>query len=88
MAEKIENGDLVKDKISGIAGVVIGITDYLYGCRRLAVQEQNGVKDGRPTNSFYVDEPQAEIVQKAVLLPEPKAEKRYGPRDEPVDSKL
>ena len=87
---RIEPGDLVKDKISGLEGIVTGITIYLYGCRRLIVQVrgEQGRNEGAPTKSFYIDEPQAELLQAGVIRPvvgdpvDPG-----GPRDEPQDTK-
>ena len=58
----IKLGQRVKDKISGAEGIVIARTDWLYGCIRLTIQPEGGWKDGKPLESFTVDEPQCEIV--------------------------
>ena len=84
---EIERGDLVRDKISGLEGIVTGITTYLYGCRRLICQArgEEGQKEGAPTRSFYIDEPQAEHLQSRVLTPVEVGP--GGPREEALDNK-
>jgi len=80
----VELGDRVQDKITGLKGIVVGITNWLYGCRRVVVQPEEA-KDGKPAETFHVDEPQVEIVKKgavagrAVLVEE---ERPHGPRED------
>ncbi len=82
MAEKtIELGDRVKDRISGLQGIAVGITNYLYGCRRISVQPEES-KDGKPADWFTVDEPQLEIMKKGAVAPRMVTEDKprpYGP---------
>lgn len=61
MAE-IKLGDKVKDRITGLTGIAIGVTTWLYGCRRLVVQPQE-LKDGKPVEFTSFDEPQLELVE-------------------------
>lgn len=61
----INLGDIVRDSISGYEGVVIGITDWIYGCRRLAVQSK-GLHDGIPIAPVSIDEPQCVLVSEAI----------------------
>jgi hypothetical protein len=56
MDEKVELGDRVEDKITGLKGIIIGITNWLYGCLRVTVQPEEA-KDGKPADTFCVDEP-------------------------------
>ena len=70
-----KNGDEVKDIISGLGGVVVGITEWLYGCRRLFVQSRS-IKDGRLSDPFTIDEPQAKIVKRGAVLATPNGGKR------------
>jgi hypothetical protein len=51
----VKLGDMVKDNITGFAGVVIGRAEYLFGCVRILVQPK-AMKDGRPVESEWVDE--------------------------------
>lgn len=64
-----ELGDKVKDRISGLEGVVTGRIDYLYGCRQVLVNPQE-VKDGKPIESSWLDEDRVEVVQ-AGCIPRP-----------------
>ncbi len=85
--EKIELGDRVKDIISGAQGIVYGISDWLFGCRRIIVAPE-AIKDGKPAETIYLDEPQLQILEKHVIgatgkpvdSPE-KAKPTGGPRD-------
>lgn len=78
-----ENGDRVRDVITGLEGVVVGTTDYLYGCRRLVVQPPVD-KDGKHVDPVWVDEPQVEVIKEGVVRAESKqvAKAPAGPRDE------
>ena len=80
---KVELGDRVKDIISGQEGIVIGVTDYIYGCRRVGVSPEE-TKDGVPVENFWTDEPQLEVLQKKVVVAgKPKKKKRTGgPRED------
>ena len=74
---KIKLGQKVRDKISGLTGIAVVRSEFLHGCVRFGVQPQV-VKDGKPADWVYVDEPQLEVVQDT---PAPKVEKpTYGPR--------
>jgi hypothetical protein len=53
----IQLGQEVRDTISGFEGVVIAVTNWLYGCRRITVQPRD-MKDGKPIESCTFDEPQ------------------------------
>jgi hypothetical protein len=80
----VELGDRVKDKIAGLEGIVIGITNYLYGCQRVAIQPETA-KDGQPAEAFYVDTPQVEIVKKGAVVGrmiQAEEERPHGPRED------
>jgi hypothetical protein len=63
----IQLGDRVRDRISGFEGIVVGISEWLYGCRRPVVQPTT-LTDGKPTDSQSFDEPQLELIEKAVIV--------------------
>lgn len=69
----IQLGDQVKDHITGYEGMVYGITEWLYGCRRIAVQSSN-LKDGKPQEFEWFDE------QRLTLTP---AATSGGPQSDP-----
>lgn len=80
----IKLGDRVKDKISGLKGIAIGMTDWLYGCRRFCVQPEEA-KDGKPAETFHVDEPQLDLVKAGAIVPPPKDSPKprsHGPRED------
>ncbi len=80
-------GDRVKDRISGLKGIVIGRTQWLFGCERITVQPETE-KDNKPAESFCIDAAQAELVAAAVIVGadtslrvEPE-QRRAGPRED------
>jgi hypothetical protein len=80
----VELGDRVEDKITGLKGIAVGITNYLYGCQRIMVQPEES-KDGKPVDTFYVDEPQLEIVDKRAVagrVIKAEEERPHGPRED------
>lgn len=74
---RIKLGQKVRDTISGLEGVAVVKSEFLYGCVRFGVQPQV-VHEGKPADWVYVDEPQLEIVKNT---PAPKLEgPPAGPR--------
>lgn len=55
-------GDRVRDRISGLTGIIVSRVQHLYGCTRYWIQPEEG-KDGKPVDGWWIDEPQAELVQ-------------------------
>jgi hypothetical protein len=49
-------GNLVKDKITGFAGIVIGRAEYLNGCISVLVQPEGVTSEGQPIESHWFDE--------------------------------
>lgn len=64
----INLGDKVKDTVTNYTGIVVGISYYLQGCRQIGVKSQE-LKDGKPMNAIWFDEPQLKIVKKGVVKP-------------------
>ena len=58
---KHELGATVKDKVTGYGGIIIGRTEWLYGCRRYTVQSQE-MKDGKPVDALAFDEDALEVL--------------------------
>lgn len=85
MTTTVSLGDRVKDRITGVEGIVIGITEWLYNCRRPIVQPSSLSGDGKPLDSLSFDEPQLEVLETAVFKSEvpSAAEKTGGPRETP-----
>lgn len=81
----IEHGDRVKDKITGMSGIVVGITTWLYGCKRMSVQQET-LEKGKPSDLFIFDEPQLTLLKKNVIKPIKEIVKsepihKHGPRE-------
>lgn len=62
-------GDSVKDKITGLTGIAVCRTEWLYGCVRVGVQPRTA-KDGKIPEIEYIDEPQLKLVKREVFGPE------------------
>ena len=67
-ADKPRLGDRVQDQITKLTGIVVSITDWLYGCRRCGVQPE-GLKEGKPVEVGHFDEAQLVVVQRGVIEP-------------------
>lgn len=82
----VKLGDRVKDILTGMRGVVIGETNWMFGCRRLTVQPEGQTEDGKPFETFCVDEPQLVVTKSEAFAPTIRAyqttEKTHGPRDD------
>lgn len=57
-------GCIARDKISGFSGVVVAITDWLNGCRRVTIQPRE-LKDGKPIDGYTFDAEQVEVLEVA-----------------------
>ena len=62
---KIELGDLAKDVVSGMVGVVVAEYRYLNGCVQFNVQPRK-LKDAMPVASVTFDVGQLQLVKKGV----------------------
>lgn len=63
---EIQLGSRVKDRITGFQGIVVVVSNYLYGCRRMGVQPEE-LREGKPGEAHFFDEPQLELVQEDVV---------------------
>lgn len=73
-----QNGDLVRDRLSGLEGVVVAITTYFAGCSACLV-EPKLLKDGKTTDTTNFNHLRLELVQRGHIgrnrdaaQPEPK----------------
>lgn len=82
MAFKYELGSKAKDKVTSYTGIIIGRTEWLYGCRRYTLQSQE-MKDGKPIEAMGFDEEALEIVE--ATKPH-KLKDTGGPQREPSRS--
>jgi len=78
-------GDRVKDRITGLVGIVTARTEFLYGCVRIQVQPEKLDKDKKVAETGHFDEAQVEIVKPlAVRGFEVTVEARADPRLRPA----
>jgi hypothetical protein len=61
----VELGDKVKDVITGLEGIVTAIAEHLVGCRRMIVQPKGITDDGKMKESYWVDEPNLKVLERA-----------------------
>ncbi len=62
----VKLGDRAKDVISGLKGIVVGRTEWLYGCARIGLQPEE-LKDGKPVETQWFDEAQVGVVKRGVI---------------------
>jgi len=72
-------GDKARDKITGFAGIVVAITDWLNGCRRVTIQPQE-LRDGKPIDTYTFD---AEQIESVIEQAAQESSKTGGPCAEP-----
>ena len=53
---KFQNGDRVKDTLTGFTGTITGRCDYMTGCRQYSVNPGKVDKDGKVVGSIWLDE--------------------------------
>lgn len=67
MKNKIHLGDEVRDEVSGITGIVVGITTFIHGCERITISPKVKKDAVTPPDSFTIDLPQAILIKKSVV---------------------
>lgn len=58
---KFALGTKVRDTITSVEGVIVAVTDWMYGCRRYTIQP-TALHDGKPLEMLSFDEPQLEAL--------------------------
>ena len=76
---KYELGSTAKDKVTGYKGIIIGRSEWLYGCRRYTVQSSE-LDKGSPIAAIGLDEEAVEIIKAAKPA---KIADTGGPQPEP-----
>jgi len=65
--KKIHLGDKIKDEVSGITGIVVGITTFIHGCERITLAPQPKKGSVELPETFTIDLPQAVLVKRGVV---------------------
>ncbi len=64
---KIRLGDRVKDEITGYCGIVVCISDYLYGCERSMLESECIKDDGTLHDDLWFDNARLIMLKKQVF---------------------
>ncbi len=75
----VKLGDRAKDLISGVSGLVVGKTEWLYGCSRLGLQPEKLGKDGKVQETNWFDEAQVVLIKAGVVKPQAPIVATGGP---------
>lgn len=77
--DSLKLGDKAKDEISGLSGVIVAITEWLNGCRRITIQPE-ALFEGKPVSNQTFD---AEQVSKVEQGPDLSVSRTGGPSISP-----
>lgn len=65
--DSLKLGDKAQDKISGFAGTIVAITEWLNGCRRITIQPSQ-LHEGKPVDNSTFDAEQVAKVEEGPTL--------------------
>lgn len=65
---KFDLGDKVRDRITGMEGIVVSRSEHLFGCERYWVDPQE-LKDGKPVDGRWFDQDSLTLVAAGVITP-------------------
>jgi hypothetical protein len=86
---KINLGDRVKDSVTNFTGIVIGLTQWFWGCPRVVIQPEE-LKDGKVIDSLSFDVPSLLLIKAGAAKVEPAetVTVELGDRVEEITTKL
>lgn len=79
---KFDFGDKLRCKITGFEGIVICMTKWQTGCVRYGLKSPQ-LKDGKPMDVEFFDEPEVELAEPAVIEPPAPSKIPGGPKPNP-----
>lgn len=83
MSKAIKLGNKVRDTITGFAGILIGRTEWMYGCNRIGIQPE-GLHEGKPVDAEWFDEQRVELVEATPVKVSPNSTATSGgPKRDP-----
>lgn len=59
----ISLGSRIKDRISGVKGLVIGRSEFLYSSPRIQMGIAEMDTNGKPNEPYWLDEAQCEVIE-------------------------
>lgn len=84
---KFNNGDKVRDNITGFTGIITARLDYMFGCVRYQVSPNKLTSDGGMIDFHYFDEPQLELIE-LFVIPDVERKQTGGERENPPKYKV
>ena len=65
---KFENGDKVKEKVTGFEGIITGTVYYITGCNQYLITAKS--QDGKEPVALWYDEGRLELLPSGSIRPE------------------
>ena len=56
-------GDLLKDRVTGLEGIVMVVAHYATGCVHVGIQSQKLCNDGKRQEWDWIDQSQLDLIQ-------------------------
>lgn len=79
-------GDMVKESVTGLTGVVVCISTSLNGCRQVCVVPRK-LEAGKPVDGQWYDDARVKVIEAGAVKASPRfAEKDGGPATNPMPS--
>lgn len=75
---KFENGDILRDRVTGLEGVVMVKASYSTGCHHYGIQQQEIIA-GREPDWIWLDQSRLEMVKPAAVKFEIDPNRTSGP---------
>ena len=60
---KFENGDLLKDRVTGLNGVVMVRAEYSTGCHHYGIQPRKIIDEAKEPDWIWLDQSRLELVE-------------------------
>lgn len=79
LENKWDNGDTLKDRVTGFEGVVMVVAFYSTGCTHYGLLDKNLNKDGGMNDWLWLDESRLDLVEKGAVSFAVNTEKPGGP---------
>lgn len=77
-------GSEVKDMITGMKGIAIGRTEWLYGCARVGIQPKGVTKEGKAKETVWFDEQGIKVLKEGKPIVQiTNSAKSGGPQRDP-----
>ena len=82
MKPALKLGQEVQDTVSGMKGICVCLSEWLYGCNRIGIQPRGLDKDGRKQETEFFDEAGVTIIGPGLCKEQvPKTKKSTGGPD-------